>query len=217
MCRGKDRCTVLGTNPNYWDKYAPLRHPEWMLKDVDLFVYGFSLFYDGKTDLAIKTIKEIKSEGITNWYIEHGQMSGRYRMKVLNTPKPISIDIELRDNLRSPKKLQDKVFERDNYHCRYCGIKLISQMVMKQFISDFNQPFFQRGRTNISTHGIIHLTWPVADHIMPWNIGGKTDLDNLVSSCATCNYGKDGYTLEQMGILNPLERAIIEDGWQGLI
>ena len=66
------------------------------------------------------------------------------------------------------------------------------------------------------THGIIHLTWPVADHVVPWNQGGRTDLDNLVSSCASCNYGKDGNTIQQIGIQNPFNREPIIDTWNGL-
>jgi hypothetical protein len=52
--------------------------------------------------------------------------------------------------------------------------------------------------------------------VQPWNQGGRTDLSNLVSSCATCNYGKDGYTIEQLGISNPFDRAPISDDWNGL-
>jgi hypothetical protein len=66
------------------------------------------------------------------------------------------------------------------------------------------------------THGIIHLTWPVADYVVPWNQGGRTDLDNLVSSCASCNYGKDGNTIQQIGIHNPFDREPIIDTWNGL-
>ena len=57
--------------------------------------------------------------------------------------------------------------------------------------------------------------WPVADHVVPWNLGGRTSLDNLVSSCATCNYGKDGYTLEEIQITNPFHRKVINSDWKG--
>ena len=77
--------------------------------------------------------------------------------------------------------------------------------------------FFKRGDTNLTTHGIIHLSWPVADHVIPWNLGGKTNLSNLISSCASCNYGKDGYTIEQLGISNPFNRVPIIDKWDGLV
>lgn len=56
----------------------------------------------------------------------------------------------------------------------------------------------------------------MADHVIPWNQGGRTDLSNLVSACASCNYGKDRFTIEQLGIENPFKRQPIIDNWMGL-
>jgi hypothetical protein len=45
----------------------------------------------------------------------------------------------------------------------------------------------------------------------------STSLENLVTSCWSCNYGKLDATLEQIGISNPLERGINKiDDWDGL-
>ena len=88
---------------------------------------------------------------------------------------------------------------------------------MRLFIKKINTSLFQRGKSNLTTHGIIHLYWPVADHVIPWSKGGLTNLENLVSSCATCNYGKAGYTIEQLGIENPFNRSPVLDNWDGLI
>lgn len=41
-------------------------------------------------------------------------------------------------------------------------------------------------------------------------------MENLVSSCATCNYGKDGYTIEQLGIEDPLAHKPANGNWSGL-
>ena len=60
------------------------------------------------------------------------------------------------------------------------------------------------------------MTWPVADHVVPWNKGGQTNLQNLVTSCASCNYGKDGYTLEQLGLDNPFDSDPVMSNWIGL-
>lgn len=63
------------------------------------------------------------------------------------------------------KEISDKkrftVFSMDNFTCCYCG----------------------RSR---ETHGVIlHV-----DHIKPVSKGGTNDLENLVTSCETCNLGK---------------------------
>jgi len=47
--------------------------------------------------------------------------------------------------------------------------------------------------------------WSLAapDHVVPRSHGGKTDLDNLVTSCSGCNYSKMDLTLEQMKVNPP--------------
>lgn len=84
-------------------------------------------------------------------------------------------------------------------------------------MSALDSPLFTKGATNLTSHAIIHLTWPVADHVVPWNLGGRTDMSNLVASCASCNYGKAGYTTEEIGIASPFDRPPIVDEWDGLV
>ncbi len=217
MCRGKNECSELGADPAKWDKDCPLRPPEWLNGEITKFVQALEQFIAGNQENCISILSTIRNHEITDWYIEHGQMSGKHRKNLLGIPKPELISEDLRDPLRAPKKYQNEVFTRDNYHCRYCGAKLISQKLMKSFIKAFDSEHFKKGPTNLATHGVIHAAWPVADHVEPWNIGGRTNLENLVASCGACNYGKDGYTCEQMGITNPFSRQPIQDGWDGLV
>lgn len=216
MCRGKKTCSELGVNHQKWEKFSPLRAPYWMTNQIELFVSAVDDFLSGNINLCLEKISLIRSEEITYWYIEHGQMSGRHRKLTLDITPPPNIDDSFRDPVRSPSKVQNAVFERDRYKCRYCGNKLISQDFFRLFIKKLGSDLFKRGGTNLTTHGIIHIAWPVADHVIPWNKGGQTNLENLVSSCAPCNYGKDGYTIEQIGIENPLNRNPQIDSWTGL-
>lgn len=216
MCRRKNTCTQLGINPEKWDNFSPLKTPNWMAVEINLFICAVNDFLSGNKNSCLEKIKEIRAEEITNWYIEHGQMSGRHRKLLLGITPPPNVETNLRDQVRSPKKVQNEVFKRDGYKCRYCGNKLISQEFFRLFIKKLNSDLFKRGKTNLTIHGIIHIAWPVADHVFPWNKGGRTNLENLVSSCATCNYGKDGYTIEQIGIENPFFRSPQIDSWTGL-
>jgi len=217
MCRGKKECSELDVNPKNWDKFSPLKPPLWIDDNLTVFTEAIDEFINGNREKCIEIIDSINGEDFCNWYIEHGQVSGRFRKNILNILEPKVIPKEERDPLRPPTKYQEEVFKRDGYHCRYCGNKLISQKVMKEFIKKLNYSGFQKGSTNLTTHGIIHSTWPVADHMHPWNMGGMTNLNNLVSSCASCNYGKDAYTVEQLGIENPFDREPINSQWDGLI
>lgn len=217
MCRGKNICTELGTEREKWSTESPLPKPQWMNDEVEIFIKAAELFYTKNKSECIDLLSQIRSKEITDWYIEHGQMSGRHRKIQLNRPPLPTIEISQRDSVRSPAKIQNEVFLRDSYHCRYCGGKLISQEFTRKFIKNLDNSLFKRGETNLTTHGIIHITWPVADHVIPWNKGGKTNLENLVSSCAPCNYGKDGYTIEQLGLDNPFKRTPIKSEWDGLL
>ena len=216
MCKGKNTCSELGTDPNFWDKQTPLRTPKFAANAINIFEEAVELFILGKRNECLAKLDEINSAEITEWYVEHGQMSGRHRKLILKVQFPTSISEDKRDPVRSPAKIQNEVFKRDGYKCRYCGNKLISQDFLRLFIKKLNSSTFQRGHTNLTTHGIIHIAWPVADHVIPWNLGGRTSLSNLVTSCATCNYGKDGFTIEQLGIENPFLRAEVKDSWVGL-
>jgi 5-methylcytosine-specific restriction endonuclease McrA len=217
MCRGKNECSELGTDPVKLDTDCLLRPPSWIDEEISKFVQALDQLIEGNREICLNILFNIRSYEITDWFIEHGQMSGRHRKNLFGIPKPELIPENLRDSLRAPKKYQNAVFNRDNYHCRYCGSRLISQQVIKTFIKALDSEQFKRGPTNLDTHGILHAAWPVADHVVPWNMGGKTNLENLVASCAACNYGKDGYTCEQIGISNPYTRVPIQDGWDGLV
>ncbi len=213
MCRGKNSCSQLPNDKSNWPNHVLLPRPAWFESQIDLFIDAVHLFHNGVRDSSIEKISEIRSEEIIDWFVEHGQMSGRHRSIGLGMPKPEAVELNERDRERSPRKLEGGVFKRDMYLCRYCGSRLIPQNLMLQFIEDLDSDVFRKGRTNLLKHGIIHLTWPVADHVLPWRLGGRTSLENLVSSCPPCNYGKDGYTIEQLGIENPFDRPIAKENW----
>jgi 5-methylcytosine-specific restriction endonuclease McrA len=215
MCRGRNFCTEIDSDPQNWDKRTTLRRPEWMDKQIELFFEAVELFFLNKIDKSKNLILSLRNEEITHWYVEHGQMSGMHRKNILNRPEPVSLNMEGRDIVRSPKKYQKQVFERDGYKCRYCGAEVISQEFLKLFSEALNLPKFRRGNSNLTTHGIYHLTWPVADHVYPWVNGGGTNLSNLVTSCAPCNYGKAGYTIDQIGINDPFNFPIEKTNWDG--
>jgi hypothetical protein len=69
----------------------------------------------------------------------------------------------------------------------------------------------------IVRHGAVHAFRANFDHVVPAWRGGKTDQANLVSSCWFCNFGKRRWTIEQLGLADPRDRAPIPiDSWTGL-
>ncbi|WP_371933304.1 hypothetical protein [Ruegeria discodermiae] len=51
---------------------------------------------------------------------------------------------------------------------------------------------------------------------MPHSHGGLSDAENVVVSCALCNFGKHGFTLRQLGVSDPRLREPISVAWDGL-
>jgi 5-methylcytosine-specific restriction endonuclease McrA len=59
------------------------------------------------------------------------------------------------------------------------------------------------------------------DHVLPNSRGGPSTLDNVVVTCAPCNFGRMETTLEEARLVHPLSRPTPRkwDGfkrWQGL-
>ncbi|MEL0166487.1 MAG: HNH endonuclease [Pseudomonadaceae bacterium] len=58
--------------------------------------------------------------------------------------------------------------------------------------------------------------WAQYDHVVPHSHGGANDLDNLVVTCAACNFGKMEYTLDELGLIDPRTIPPIQSSWDGL-
>lgn len=149
------------------------------------------------------------------WFDEHGQSSGGHRQRHYQVAPPIVSPDEF-DAVRSPARHELEVFKRDSYTCRYCGLKLLSKEVLIAFERVVGTSEFRTQGTNAQQHGVIHAFKIVADHVVPYKRGGRTHPDNLVSACPGCNYGKDAYTVEQLGIDNPFDHQPAVLDWDGL-
>lgn len=215
MCRGERTCIELGNDAAKWSKLAPLMPPVWFGGELTLFAEAVRLASVGDVAGARIKLGSIQSEQMQTWFIEHGQQSGFFRDRHfhLATP-PITIPL---DPLRSPDKLATEVFKRDGYRCRFCGNRLVPLSVLKEFSKAVGNDDFRATGTNMERHGIVLAFRANADHVVPWTLGGRTDMANIVSACWSCNFGKSSYTLEQLGLGDPRDRPIpISDGWNGL-
>jgi 5-methylcytosine-specific restriction endonuclease McrA len=217
MCRGGDKksCTELGSNPAIWSKTAPLIPPVWFDGQLTIFEEAVRLASIGEVEKAHEQLRLIRSGDLQSWFIEHGQMSGEFRKRHFDVARPV-VAVEP-DPVRSPAKLEAEVFKRDGYRCRYCGLRLVPMVVLKAFSNVVGRDAFRPTGKNMERHGMVFAFRGIADHVMPWKLGGRTDLDNLVSACWSCNYGKSGYTVEQLGVDDPRGRPVsVSDGWDGL-
>lgn len=215
MCRGQKSCTELTNNPKSWDKYSPLPPSNWFREQVDIFAEAVTIASQGNIEDSIRILETIRSNDLRDWYVEHGQMSGWFRNEQLGvkTPKPENVEL---DPLRSPDKHRKATFERDSYTCQYCGIKVIPKEIFAAYSKIVGLERFRPTGTNQERHGVVLAFRANADHVVPWVHAGQTNLSNLVTSCWSCNYGKSGYTLEEIALEDPRGRNLTNTNWAGL-
>ena len=198
-----------------WSKYEPLPLPAGIRNDFPALAESIRLTARGEVADARAVIAETKgSPAVRDWYIKHGQQSGfcRWTASAKGAKQPGGGQ---RDRLAYPRRaVERQVFKANHHHCVYCQPPVISGEMLKAFRTIVGPSIFGMGTSNAETHGLVFAHRAVADHLDPRSNGGRTDLENLVTACYACNFGKAQFTLAEIGLEQP--RASIEAGWDGL-
>ncbi len=111
--------------------------------------------------------------------------------------------------------MKKALHKRDGYHCRFCGIPVIHSDIRK-FLHEIYPEAIPWGSTNTSQHAAFQCMWLQYDHVIPHSAGGENTLENLVITCAACNFGKMEFTLEELGLSDPRDFEPIKSLWDGL-
>jgi HNH endonuclease len=220
MCRGKRVCAVLGDRPELWSKRAPLQVPAWFSAELESFRLAVDAASSGDRGKVGPLLATVNSTGLREWFVEHGQVSGRFRVKAQPSSYAALLASSGRDSHRAPDLFAKQVLRRDGYLCRYCGQRVVPKEVLAAFSAVVGKEAFRATGTNAERHGVVLAFRANVDHVVPWRLGGPTDLYNLVTACWSCNYGKAGFTIEQLGLDDPRERApaaAAAAGWDGLL
>lgn len=166
----------------------------------------------GKAVLAHELFLAANMPAVREWLESiWGAKSAYVSVHVLPRPTFTS-----RLELRMPTKAQiQDLHIRDGFHCRYCGIPVVRPEVRKLARQLFPEAV-SWGRANSSQHAGFQTLWAQYDHVLPHSCGGTNELENLVVSCAACNYGKMSYRLEELGLSDPRDRPPVKSNWDGL-
>jgi len=217
MCRGKEKCTFLDADNANWSKLSPLPTPDFFEFAVDKFSQSVAALMDGAKAEALIALEETNHRAVGEFFIEHGQQSAYYRVQNRNEVDAINrLAKAENDSPRLVPSTEKKVYERDCFRCRYCGLRIIAKEVFAEYSRIVGSENFSIERENSKRNGLTLGLRGVADHVEPYASGGETSLENLVTSCYSCNFGKAGYTLEQLGIEDPRLRPPVQDDWRGL-
>ena len=140
---------------------------------------------------------------------------GTWRYKALGVTTP---EVRLRlDPVKAFAKFQAPLFARDNDRCRYCQSKVIPAKVFRALQRIVGEELLRLNGTNAGRSGFYLMFAATLDHVIPWSLGGRTDVNNLVTCCWSCNCGKANYRLEQLGLDNPFARVpSIDTSWRDL-
>jgi hypothetical protein len=130
--------------------------------------------------------------------------------------EPETFPKELRAPLRMPNKTGEiELLKRDGFKCSFCGIPVIRKEV-RVYLNKFYPNALKWGKTNTEQHSAFQAMWVQYDHIIPHARGGETNLENMVITCAPCNYGRMNFLLEEIGISMPNLNKSISNEWDGL-
>jgi 5-methylcytosine-specific restriction endonuclease McrA len=58
--------------------------------------------------------------------------------------------------------------------------------------------------------------WMQFDHVVPHSRGGDNSLENVIVTCAPCNFGRMERTLEEVGLIDPRTLSFLATPWDGL-
>jgi 5-methylcytosine-specific restriction endonuclease McrA len=126
------------------------------------------------------------------------------------------VPLDRRVKIRMPTAPEKReLHARDGYHCRFCGIPVVRKEIRVRIRRRYPEAL-SWGRTNPTQHAAFQAMWAQYDHVVPHARGGTNALENLVVTCAPCNFGRMSYSLAQVGLLDPRTREPARSVWEGL-
>lgn len=171
-----------------------------------------SAHLQGEQEIAARLFTLANSQEVRSW-LESVWGKGSPYVRITKLPP---VEPHSRVVARMPTAVQiAELHRRDGYHCRFCGIPVIRAEVRKIAVRLYPD-VVTWGRTNSSQHAAFQALWAQYDHVIPHSCGGTNDLENLVVTCAACNFGKMSYRLEELQLLDPRDFAPVQSMWDGL-
>jgi 5-methylcytosine-specific restriction endonuclease McrA len=107
------------------------------------------------------------------------------------------------------------LFARDGWRCRFCECRVIPPTVRSVMRAAL--PGAIPWAEAEGYHGAFYALSASVDHIVPHSAGGTNDLENLVTVCWSCQFGRGAWSLEEVGLFDPRARPPRVDDWDGLM
>jgi HNH endonuclease len=170
----------------------------------------------GQFRLAEELILLANIPAIRDWVESLWGKNSTYVQYTASPGGPAVLSKAERAKARMPTAAEKQALHlRDGYHCRFCGIPVIRTEIRER-IRVVYPAALSWGRQNKEQHPAFQAMWAQYDHIIPYARGGIDALENVVVTCAPCNFGRMSYTLEEVGLSDPRNREPIRSKWDGL-
>ena len=212
----------LHDDPDFWAPRHCFREPvPEIFTAADLLSRAVDVHLKGHHAQASSLIAQANMPDIRDWYQPiMGKESPEIHRERQVPDTPDERPKDKRDSKRHPSaEMKDALIARDGYRCRFCGIPTIRRRIRDRLCHGYPQalPWPTRGHgCDQKKHAAFMCMTLTYDHVHPHSRGGPTSIDNLVVTCWPCNFGRQGRTLEQLGLINPFDRVPVQIDWDGL-
>lgn len=171
---------------------------------------------EGRAALADELIRAADISAIYGW-LKPIWANSEVHLRVPVTQQQPTRAKELREPVRMPSKTEkERIHQRDGYKCRFCGMPVIRKEIRDQIRANYPKAL-RWGRKESEQHAAFQAMWAQYDHLLPHALGGTNELSNIVLACAACNFGRGGYSLNDVGVRDPRERPVVAGhAWDGL-
>lgn len=206
----------LGQDPTNWPKNCLVPFPERFEQEIDLIAQAVRIS-QSEPSRARELMNSVDEDSMKRWFIDVALKSGEWRAAYSGFSTE-GRTAESRKR-KAPTQVElEAMFQRDNWRCRYCGIRIGgNREIFVRFAERIDMPELISGRSDEGRHGVYLMLMASYDHVIPWSQGGSDGLENLVTSCWCCQFGKFKYGLDVLALDNPFSRAPYpRDSWDGL-
>jgi HNH endonuclease len=171
----------------------------------------------GDTKLAAALIGQASIPAIRDWVESLWGKASPYVQYRVVTGAPPTLTREERIVLRMPTSSEKQLLHvRDGYHCRFCGIPVVRAAIRNRLRKLYSDALPWPTHSNKGQHPAFQAMWAQYDHVLPHARGGANDFENIIVTCAPCNFARMNYTLEEVGLADPRMREPIRTSWDGL-
>jgi len=168
----------------------------------------------GRFALAEELISAANIAAIRQWTESlWGKNSPYVKVRAVAAPQMDSIAAARK---RHPDaSIRAELHVRDGYSCRFCGIPVIRAEIRRRMNGRYPKSAVW-GKRNADCHAAFQAMWAQYDHVVPFTLGGDTQIENLIVTCAPCNFGRMEHSLEAVGLADPRTREPVKTSWDGL-